>query len=702
MGIIGVLSAPIHTEKGLWKEGTTYKLYGKVKEVRENEYSKWLTLKDVHYKRENKWYPLRSHIQLNVPLKTIVTEADEIATEGERLEDTVQMNPSDFDTVLYLKGEKIGASFKAGEDINIYKRTTWSEKIKEEIRRKVKGLYNSDHEGILLGCLLGETELIKPSIRALYNTSGIGHVLAISGFHVGLIMAFLFFLLNKIPLNYVIRQIGGVAGIGLYAFLTGCSTSTMRATLMLSIILLGKCLWQEEDKLTSLAAAALIILIINPYQIFQVGFQLSFSAMLAIIFCLEIIQRKERESGHYYSKLMKALLLLGAVQLGTYPIMAYHFFQVPFLISFINLMIIPIFSYVIIGGWLSVLSPNLLGEGIAYLVGMTLQGVLELIKGLLKCPLAIICTGRPLFLDYIIYAVVVVILIMRATQRKIPLKRVQLMVGISLFYLVIRKYYPSPLKITGLYVGQGDSVVIETPHHQVVVIDGGNKGQGDTVERFIKYEGNDQVAALLLSHSDADHITGLIEVLEDGLKVKHLFISISDESPLLEQLKKVCSNKGVKVTELKRGEVLLVDGVTLTCLAPVDDTPQESLNECSMIQLLRYKNFTALFTGDKSYPSKQELALYNGIAPLTLLKVSHHGSVTGTNQGLLLKLQPSYAMISCGKNNRYGHPHDEVVEMIEERNILLSRTDEEGAIYYKTDGKVIKKASFRKEVPGCQ
>lgn len=697
LGGIRLLKQAASYEIKAWEQGKIYTLTGKIIDVKVTAYGKWVTIDDVTYLQESKMSKFSSKLQLKITEEVKLTENDRIKVKAQCLEAEKQMNPSDFDTPLYLKGKGISASFKVLMIQKLIPKETMQEKIKDALLERINKLYEKPVQAVMKACLIGVDDEIPKEVKEIYNQSGIGHVLAISGFHVGVMMnCFLIFLaVLKVP--YTQRQLIAVSGIWGYALLTGSSVSTMRAAIMSTVMVLGRCLWQEEDRYTDVAIAAAFLLLINPYQLFQVGFQLSFIAVLSILFCAYQIEKRELYGEWQYQKWQKTLIMWLGVQLGTAPVLAYHFYEVPFWISLLNLVIIPLFSMVIIGGWLSIiLFPVIaVAQLMAQCLTLLLNMIAEVTAFLLKLPYATLCVGRPSIWGGLLYLGVLFVLggiLFEWTVKRSYYVFICLVAGI---YLLGNMVIRGPLKVTALYVGQGDGIVMETPLHHMIVIDGGNVGEGETVEDYIKYHGKHEIEAIFLSHSDADHINGIIEILEGRLKVKHLFISKADESKLLDQLMRLCEMKKVPVTRLEKGDRLIVDQIVLTCLSPTHKQAMGG-NDCSMVQLLQFGSFSAVFTGDMS--CDVDGLIYPKLPPITLLKVSHHGSRTGTDESLLLKLQPSYAMISCGKNNLYGHPHKEVVALLMEKQVHIARTDREGAICYETDGNYLKENKFGKEV----
>lgn len=698
LGVSFLLHLPIHQEQTYFKPKQTYRLVGQVKKVTFSPYYQQVVLKQV--KGDFPGEKLKSCILVNVNDKEKITAYDEIELIGECQEITPQLNPSDMDYPTYLKSEQIVAVLKVKQIISISTRTPLIEQLRTDAMEQLEKLFHPNKVGIMEAALLGEDSKLEKATEEIYQDAGIGHVLCISGFHVGVMIGVMMMLFTLIPLPYALRQIGMILAISFYAYFTGEAPSTVRATIMVSVALLGKCLWQESDRLTTWAIAAGVLLLWNPYALFMAGVQLSFMAVLGVILCLEMIEKNELFVEWKYTKTTKTLMIWLCVQLFTWPVLAYHFFEIAFVMSLLNLVIIPLFSIIIIGGW-SVLGLSFLPGffGLAKIGSMMIEILLEDIEQVarlcLKIPLATLCVGRPKWIELALYTIMVFIL--GGTLRGWLTKKQMmngLILGISLV-LSIRNIQGEHLRINGLYIGQGDSTIIEMPKYGLFIIDGGQFGKGKTVERFIKYLGYSKIRAVMVSHSDADHIGGIIELLDTSLQIERIFVSKADGSPLMANLRKKCDEKHVPICAVEANDSIQYGQVSIECVAPSHQKVYANANDNSIVCKLSYGVFSALFTGD--FSKDTEPLIFDHVGPIHLLKVSHHGSRTGTSREMLLKLKPSYAMISCGRGNLYGHPHQEVLKLFQSEPIKVQRTDLHGAICYETDGTYLKEISYREE-----
>lgn len=691
LGIISIVESPLVGEPDLIKAGSEIEVKGKLKSHRQKEYYIELVLEDVTLKNNTGIHSIKSNvlIQLNTQSQDYYPK-DIIICKGKVLEEPLQMNPSDMDYGMYLKGQGIGMRLKATE-VKVISRGKGSlYKLKQQMIEQINKVFKGKDQGIVTAILLGEDEGVNEEVDALYFLLGIGHILALSGFHIGIIAGIMIGLGKRIGLGYYMRYGISIIGVWGYTFFTGAATSTVRASILITLVAIGRCLWEEEDLLTSLGIAAGIILIINPFQLYQVGFQLSFIAVLGIMISQYIISKIEE---HYKIKRQTLRILqMGipciCIAIVINPVLAYHFFETPLIGILFNILVIPVFSILVpcmlvcVGiSYMSMGVAQILAHGIVLILN-SIQSIGEVLASL---PIATLCLGRPNIWEIFIYYGCILSIIFMISNKN-NLKRGCILLSCVLcINLTLIGAKDTGVEITQLYVGQGDSTVIITPNQKAILIDGGPKGKGKTIERFLKYKGIPEVTAVFISHPHEDHTRGIIELLEQGISIKYIFIpagfAIEGES---EKLYQACENQGVPIYEVRAGSTISLDQVEMRCVWPSGDGGILDANEDSAVLIVAYKAFKALYTGDIG--KETERLIGEKLEDIDLLKVAHHGSKNSTDYRFLLQTRPEYAMISCGINNWYNHPHNETLEVLKEYPIEVLRTDRHGAITLATDG----------------
>ncbi|MBG9734738.1 ComEC/Rec2 family competence protein [Paenibacillus alvei] len=247
----------------------------------------------------------------------------------------------------------------------------------------------------------------------------------------------------------------------------------------------------------------------------------------------------------------------------------------------------------------------------------------------------------------------------------------------------------STLQVYFLDVGQGDSTLIRTPKGQQVLIDGGEKSQGGNVLKYLKQYGVKELDAVIATHPDSDHVGGLAAVL-NAIPAKSVYApKVSHTTQTYKDFLLAVQNRGLKIKTVTAGVKLPLDGVQAEFLAPVGDYGKD-LNAWSAVLKLTYQNTSYLFSGDAERKSETDM-LKNNRAKLKadVYKVGHHGSDTSTSDDFLQAIKPAYAVISVGKNNKFGHPKDVVMKRLENAKVKVYRTDKQGTIISTSDGKKI-------------
>ncbi|WP_069997936.1 DNA internalization-related competence protein ComEC/Rec2 [Cellulosilyticum sp. I15G10I2] len=686
-GFLWTIGHTVIREQKILKVGQSVTLEGKVARVIKGKFNDTLTLEEVSVKYQNEYEAIKSKVNLIVPMNSQINPNDKMRAHGEVLPRTLKMNPSDMNYEKYLISQGIAATLKTVEIKKVNTNGFNMRFIMTQIDRQIEKLFQNNDQGIIQTLLTGNNENISEDIRQIYSKAGIGHVLAISGFHIALLMSIVYILLSYLGIPYISKFISMGSIIWLYAYLTGASTSTIRACIMATLIIISKCIWEEADQITNLALAALIILLINPFQLTQVGFQLSFAAVGSLLISQIIIKKLELDVSQGYLKFLYVCVPWLCVTLSIAPILAVHFYEIPLFCGLLNLIFVPIFSVIIIFSWISLGMSIITLTGAAFIakiIIVLLDTIAFIGEKTLQMPLGTLCIGKPSLLGILIYYGLLCVLfgcIMGYIKKRVCLYIIIVFIGTSTLYEFVR---PKTLDIAYLYVGQGDAIVMTTPHGKVIAVDAGNFGKGKVVERYIKYKGKKTITAFILSHSDADHVGGLIDLLDTDIKINNIFVSKLDESYLMSKLLKICLEKKINVYPMGYLDAFTIDNVDIVCLAPKGEQIAADNNNNSLGCLIQYKQFTGLFTGDMDQVKEQEMC--SVLNAITVLKVGHHGSKTSTSEHALLKIKPRYAIISCGINNRYNHPHQSTLDTLSKYQAEVLRTDQRGAVELKTDG----------------
>ena len=239
------------------------------------------------------------------------------------------------------------------------------------------------------------------------------------------------------------------------------------------------------------------------------------------------------------------------------------------------------------------------------------------------------------------------------------------------------------LKVHFLDVGQGDSIFIELPTNETILIDASIKDASNKIINYLREENVSKIDYVFATHPHSDHIGGMSAVIK-AFDIGQIYMPKAvTTTKTYENLLLTIKDKNLKIKAAKAGNTIIdTDDLKLVVLAPNQDS-YESLNNYSIVLKLTYKEKSFLFMGDAETLSEKEIT---GDVQADVLKVGHHGSRTSTSQAFLNKVNPSYAVISVGLNNDYKHPHQEVIDRLEKKNIKIYRTDQNGDIIFTTDG----------------
>ena len=567
-----------------------------------------------------------------------------------------------------------------------------------------------EQAGIFKAMLLGLKGDIPDQVYALYQENGISHLLAISGLHVSMLGMGFHSLLKRLRLGK--RTAAAAAGVfmGLYGVMTGFSPSTQRAVLMFLVSMTAGCAGRVYDLSSALALAAAVILWRHPLALVQGGVQLSFLAVGGIGVLGRILEKAKVWEGRAGSLLLGGL----AVQLSTYPAVLYHFFVYPPYSIFLNLLVIPLMTYVMVSGLLCLLfgwfcppvGRACIGGG--YYI---LECYEELCRLWGRLPGSSLVIGRPALWQIALYGGILAVFVWKAGQLK--RKKVWLTaVTAALFFLL----FPLPergLRVTYLDVGQGDGIVAETGSCRIL-FDGGStdvKNLGDQVLKpFLQSRGIGVLDYAAVSHCDSDHISGLQTLMEGGgVKIRTLILPDpgegGNEDEAWMKLASLAEKKGIRVAVMQEGDEICAGKMKLTCLYPYKGKAAAAdRNDQSLVLRLDYGKASFLFTGDAGEASEKEMLnrpfSRAGLDRVTVLKVAHHGSASSSCREFLQAVRPDFAVISYGEGNSYGHPAAETVKRIQETGASLFETAADGAVTVGTDGKRIRIVPFRRRWDG--
>lgn len=593
--------------------------------------------------------------------------------------------------------------------LNVY--SLWINDLKKELNKKIYSFLSDDVANICVAILLGDKSNIDEEVINSFSDASLSHVLALSGMHINYIVTivmYLFMFCGKRRENYIT-----IIFIIFYSNLTGNSCSVMRAGIMVVYYMIAKLIHRRPDVYKGMCISCLIILINNPYAIKSMSFLLSFLATLSII----LFQKKMQAIifPNIKNKVLKffkesiSVSLSANILIMPILIISYHKVSFVFIISnvFISILlplIIPLSIMCLIVSFVSLNLASFIGNFTEWLYVILLKGI-DLFSGMKFLSFRI---KRPLSVTVFFYYLFLYFEVLKIKNIKIELiRKAKKIMGIIYVLFVLIFYLNHVLNhnldIHFVDVGQGDCAVIVTPKKQTIIVDGGGSEQSDYIGEsvVVPYLLNRRIKKIdymVISHFDTDHVGGLLTVMEE-LEVKNVIISKQGESSEnYRRFKRIAKEKKIKVIVVSKGDKIQIEkDLYFTILWPNNGglIPENVLNNNSVVCKLSYKRFSMLFTGDIEEIAEgkilQEYKNNLEVLKSNLLKVGHHGSKTSSTQDFLEAVQPKIALIGVGKDNKFGHPNDEVVERFNKLNIKIFRTDQMGEISAKVNknGKII-------------
>lgn len=543
--------------------------------------------------------------------------------------------------------------------------------------------------------LFGYDEKMDEEKTAAYQQQGISHLLAISGLHVTIVTACIYFLLLRCGLTREQVRILLLMFLPVYAILSGAGPSVIRAVFMSWLILFFS-KWKEKfHPLDALSVSFLVYILVNPFIIFHVGFQLSYSVAGGLILSRTIFRKIK-------NALLNSFMVSFISQLLSLPILLFHFYEFSLLSFLLNVVYVPLYSVIILPLSLAIfpvlfILPEIARPGISLLTFLlTLAN--DFAVWINQFRVFKIVLGKPsvllLLLYYAAFFTGFYLIEKYWLQKK---KALILLFTVPLLFHILTVKYTPAAEVTFIDVGQGDSILIKLPFNRgTYLIDTGGKALfaeeawkkrknyfdpgKHIIAPFLKSKGVTKIDKLILTHGDMDHVGSAVSIL-DQIHVKEVVVgkTINKKNAELEVIKHA-KRKNIRVIEVYAGMYWKKDGHWFYIISPEKFAGAD--NDSSVVVYAKMGGKKWLFTGDLE--ERGEKRLINNYPELTadILKVGHHGSITSTTEQFLEKIHPDFAVISAGKNNRYGHPHEEVLDRLQKFNVIIFRTDENGAVSF--------------------
>lgn len=627
-------------------------------------------------------------------------------------------NPGEFSYQEYLKKHGIFSliSVNSSDGIQVLEKDTLKDiyyyiyKIKNSLLSVFFQSMPSDIAALVSSLVFGADAVAIPEdIRTDFTNLGLAHVLAASGMQISLIMGTGIFIVRRFSVNRIAGAIAISFSIIFYMFLTGFPPSIMRAGVLNLLILPAVLKKEAVDGLKALILVSFALLVWSPLNLYDIGFQFSVLATFALIYAAKELDKKMDFLPPFLSE---AVAMIVSAQLFVMPLQLYYFSQYSLLFLPANLiasLFVNLLTYLAVFTLsLGLIIPSLallMGKGLFYFV----SGFLYIIDYLSSLPFSVSYTARPSVLLVILsYGIIFLAVEFFKKNSWHSLLKPQF---ITLFFLVFISSLglanqaiagKKELRVTYLSVNQGDSTLIETPEGKNILIDcgqsynfktkSGKEISFDASERYIlpyfRHKGITKIDILILSHPDSDHIGGCSSLI-DNLQVKEVWDSgQSDDSRLYHELLSKILKQRINFTRVNQGFIYGESDLKLRVINQIEQNfSDKSYNNNNSIALkLNYKKNSFLFTADLEADAEQKLVDSPVDLTAQVYKAGHHGSKSSSTESFLARVRPQISIISAGKNNRFGHPHQEVLERLAMFGSDIYRTDLQGGIIVTSDG----------------
>ena len=625
-----------------------------------NENDSSLQVKIIDYKKSDDKLVIyakgKEKILINYCDDINISYGDYIYVKGKLIKPKDNTNFNLFNYKKYLLSNNIKYTVKAS-NIKILKRNkNIFYKLKNYIFFKIKSLDKS--KKYILTFIFADKSYIDKEMYDNYQNLGISHLFAVSGMHISLVTFILLKLLEG--KNEVIKYLITFIFLMFYLFLTNYTISMVRACFQFILIFINKLFKLNIDNSNIVIFLFSVLIILNPYIIYNIGFLFSFSISFTLI------KFKDMITGDFMIKNIKTSLLSFFVSM---PILINNFFKVNFLSIILNIIYIPFVSYILFPLCLiTILFPFF--DSFTYFVINFFETITKFFSSINLLTFSI--TKMNIILVIIYYFIFLWII-----KSNDKLKKKIIIVFIFIVFIINNNTIVNN-EVHFLDVGQGDSILIRIKSKNILIDTGGNINFNISKNVLIPYfrsSGVKKIDYLILTHGDYDHMGEAINLVEN-FKVEKVIFNCGPYNDLENELIEVLDKKKIKYYSYIKE--LNVDNNKLHFLQTKE---YDNENENSNVIYTKLNGYKFMFMGDAGVEKEKDILEKYNVSKIDVLKIGHHGSKTSSDKNFIDEMNPKYSVISVGKNNRYGHPNKEVLENLKESKIY--RTDKDGSIMFK-------------------
>ncbi|MCF0120913.1 MAG: DNA internalization-related competence protein ComEC/Rec2, partial [Oscillospiraceae bacterium] len=565
------------------------------------------------------------------------------------------------------------------------------------LKDKIREIFPESVRAFMLALLTGDREELydDSTLTGALSRAGISHIVAVSGMHLSFICGFIALLERRKRRAALIV----IPSVLFFMAMTGFSPSVTRAGIMIIFIYTAPLFGRESDSVTSLSAALLLILLINPNTAGNAGLQMSFAASLGMTLTSGRIydalygafaKRKKKRRRLVTTLLhlvISAVASTSGALLFTVPLSAAHFGTISLAAPFVNVLTTAAVSLAFVGGFIACLAGFIfapVGVVLAHIVSAAPAYIIGTAKLFSRIPFLCASANDPYVLIWIIYIylMIIVFVAMRTKFRRIVLPLTLAIISLSAVSIItaVRPTVNSEgLTFTVLDVGQGLCCVVESEGMAAVIDCGSSSGEqaGERAVSYLRSRGYSGVDTLIFTHYHSDHCNGAADLMT-ALDIGAVLGPVGGEEDEYRtgRISALAEDTGTDIIYVESDMTVSLGKVMINLYAPVDDMNE---NERCVAVLVTCGEYDVLITGDAGSDTERRLMEKVSLPDIETLVVGHHGSRYSTSAELLKKLRPETAIISVGENS-YGHPTEETLSRLDGHGIEIFRTDENGSI----------------------
>ena len=693
------------------------------------------------------YVPVTGSVRLVIPVDLNFSYGDFIRFHSLLKKIQSFKNPGGFDYERYLNRQGIYATgFIANSSGIILLRENSASSLKlrlESFRMYLKQIIYknapSPQREIIEAMIIGDQNEIPADIRDNFNKTGTSHILSISGLHIGMVAATAFFFITiflksseYLMLRLNIIKVSAVAPfilVLIYSLIAGMGVTVIRSALMALVFLIALILGKQRDLYNTLALVGLIILVISPEALFDISFQLSFLAVLALIYIVPQFSNPSFQqnsllpawSQSIIRYLYMSILVCLAATIGTLPLIIYYFNRVSTVTIIANLIAVPLLGTLTLAIAMAFLltaffSPAVAGFFIK-LASFFVQISIEIINKLAALSWSSFSFTRPDILEIMIFYLFLTLLLQFVDARKgrdnkkgyflrhPSILRYTLICALMFFigdivYLSLKDRLSNNLRITAIDVGQGSAILVRFPGGENMLIDGGGFADSSfdmgkmVIAPYLYQERISKIDTVILTHPHPDHMLGLFYILDNFNVQEFWSTGLASADANYQEMQRIIRARNVKTYPLSaKSSSRSIAGVDVSVLWPLnllqiesENQSDDDINDTSLVLKIKYKNIGFIIPGDISADVERTLIRSGKDIRSDVLFMPHHGSMHSSGMDFIKKVSCRYTVASSGKGNVFKHPHPLTLKRYNAAQVQVLRTDQDGAVTFTTDG----------------